>query len=775
MSDALVSIIIPAYNASEFIGRSMGSALSQTHGNIQVVVVDDGSSDNTVELVEQAAENDGRILLVRHELNKGRLEARRTGISRAEGDFALFLDADDELMPNAAEKLLALQVGDKSKNAGENKDASKNANEDEGFDIVQCDFDIRYLNYASTSERRFNRNFNRPPATVAYDEEITHLVFRERRTTWSLCGKLMRTELLKEAIAHIAPGSLTQAEDACLFFILSCLAHSYKGAPSLTGYVYHIDAGGSDARWKSMDLSQFQYSCRYVESMNFIRDFLENTGRLEQFGTDYRTVRYEHVRAVADKLAHMVNRDAKPAAFDQFVKHWDVAEAIAALSEVCWDEQADCVEGIAGASSLRCSPRQVKTVAAYHYHMHIGGAERVAATLANIWHERGYRVVFFADEPRELCAYDLPEDVIWITLPETEDVERGDYLKRAQIIEQAVRDYQIDAFVSHQWWNKLLAWDFLLLKTLDVPVCVFCHSIFEILFFEANVREFDCTRLFRHVDGIVTLSPADERFWRQFNPRVWQTCNPATIAPDPQRLSDLKGKNVIWVGRLSAFDKQPQEALEIMARAISHDPELTLTMVGTSDNKSDVQSLKSLARQLGISRSVSFVGPQDDTVAFYQRASMLLLTSRLDGWCLVLAEAQALGLPCVMYEMPYLTLTQGNRGIVAVEQGDRDGAARAVLDLAHDYEKRVALGQEAFANLREIAAFDLGALWDEIFEELSKGSVVRSGHELDDAQWDLLLDGLKESVRKASNPGIRTYAKQKSLNYARTIWHRIRR
>ncbi len=750
----LVSIIIPAYNASAYIARSISSALSQTHANVQVVVIDDGSTDDTAALVQAICARDKRVTLVRHEQNRGRLEARRTGIGAATGAFTLFLDADDELASNAAERLLAEQAG--------------------RFDIVQCDFDIRYLNYVSPDERRFNRDFNRPPAATAEGDDITHLVFRERRTTWSLCGKLMRTDLLKRAIGYIQPGSLTQAEDACLFFIVSCLANTYKGVPSLVGYVYHIDAGGSDARWKTMNLEQFGYSCGYVDAMERIRAFLDETGRADDLRADYETVRYEHVRAVADKLAHTVERPARPQAFAELVSRWKPAEAIAALSEVCWEEAADAVESVAASPALSCSPHRIRTVAAYHYRMHIGGAERVAATLANVWADQGLRVVFFADEPRENCAYDLPENVIWVELPATEGVERGAYAERAQVIERAVRDYHIDAFVSHQWWNRLIAWDMLLLKTLDVPFCVLCHSIFEILFFEANPAEFDCTRLFRHVDGLVVLSSADMAFWRRFNPRVWQTCNPATVQPDPARMSSLAGKDVVWVGRLSAFDKQPAEALEIMARAMAHDPELTLTLVGTSDNPRDERDLRALARRLGIEERVEFVGATGDTAPYYERASMLLLTSRLDGWCLVLAEAKALGLPCVMYEMPYLTLTQGSRGIVAVPQGDREAAARAVVELAADSARRAQLGADAFAHMCEIASFDLGALWEEVFAELARGSVRREGFDEQDAQWDLLLDGLKESVRKASDPGIRTYAKRKAYAAARSLYHRLK-
>ena len=748
-----VSIIIPAYNSGRVIGTSCACALAQTERDLEVIVIDDGSSDDTAARVEEIAAHDARVRLVRHPENRGRLEARRTGIQHAAGTFTLFLDSDDEIAPDLAEHLLTLQ--------------------DDRFDIVQCSFEMRYLAYITPDERQFNDDFNRAPDLEAEGDDVTHVVFRDRLTTWSLCGKLMRTDLLKRAIAEVPPSSLTQAEDACIYFIVSCLAESYKGVGDYRGYVYNIDLGGSDARWKQMDLDQFAFSCRYVDSMDLIGAYIERNGLWERLVDDYQTVRYEHVRAVADKLVTFVERPLRADAYDKLVTSWDVEEAVAALSEVAWDAPADCLQNVAKADALHCPPRPVRTVAAYLYNMHIGGAERVAADLVNLWHDQGLRVVFFADAPQSECAYELPEDVVWVQLPEAVSMERGGYLPRAQAIARALRRYQVDAYVSHQWWSPLLAWDLMLVKTLGVPFCLISHNLFMAQFYEPNPHEFDHSRIIRHTDALVVLSEADKRFWDKFNPRVRCTVNPMTTWPDEARRSKLTGKNVVWVGRLSSFDKQPQEALRIMARVMAHDPDCTLTLVGPAPSDGDLQHLKMLARSLGIEDRVEFAGPHDDPSPFYERAAVHLLTSRVDGWCLVLAESKAHGLPCVMYEMPYLTLTQGERGIIAVPQGDREGAARAVSALLDDESQRRALGQEAFEHIKEIAAVDRGAFWRDLFEELGHGSPERAGFEDADAEWDQLISGFKTSIDKALDLPVSSYVKRKGLKVAKAAWHRL--
>ncbi|GFE71017.1 glycosyltransferase [Chroococcus sp. FPU101] len=90
----LVSVIIPAYNAEVFIEKTLKSVLSQTYKNIEVIVIDDGSEDQTVDLVRKIMQQDQRVILLQ-QVNSGVAAARNLGIEKAKGEFIAPIDADD--------------------------------------------------------------------------------------------------------------------------------------------------------------------------------------------------------------------------------------------------------------------------------------------------------------------------------------------------------------------------------------------------------------------------------------------------------------------------------------------------------------------------------------------------------------------------------------------------------------------------------------------------------------------------------------------------------
>src|SRR5258708_28977223 len=107
--NSLASIIIPAYNASSYIRQTVQSALDQNYRDIEIIVMNDGSTDNSEEIIRQMQKEDPRIIY-QYKKNSGVSDTRNKGIALAKGSYLAFLDADDVWKPdNLEKKIRAIQ------------------------------------------------------------------------------------------------------------------------------------------------------------------------------------------------------------------------------------------------------------------------------------------------------------------------------------------------------------------------------------------------------------------------------------------------------------------------------------------------------------------------------------------------------------------------------------------------------------------------------------------------------------------------------------------
>lgn len=140
-----VSVVMPAYNAAATIEASMRSVLAQTHADVELVVVDDGSRDDSWERVRGIADGDARVVALRQP-NGGVAAARNTGIEAASGEYIAFLDSDDRWAPAKLETQLAW--------------------------MRQQDARVAYAAYERVDEEGRRLSLVQPPAAVDYRDML---------------------------------------------------------------------------------------------------------------------------------------------------------------------------------------------------------------------------------------------------------------------------------------------------------------------------------------------------------------------------------------------------------------------------------------------------------------------------------------------------------------------------------------------------------------------------------------------------------------------------
>lgn len=185
-----VSVIIPTYNRAHLVGRAIKSVLDQTFTDLELIVVDDGSTDNTEKAVRSF--QDIRIRYIRHKMSRGQSAARNTGIKEARGEYIAFLDDDDEWLPQKLERQLEVFARTKIANLGVVTSGRIIVSEDGTFEIERSIFNFRDDVYESL----LNLQWVPAPTTLLIRREcLDDNIFDENipnREDWDLCVRLSK-------------------------------------------------------------------------------------------------------------------------------------------------------------------------------------------------------------------------------------------------------------------------------------------------------------------------------------------------------------------------------------------------------------------------------------------------------------------------------------------------------------------------------------------------------------------------------------------------------
>lgn len=359
----------------------------------------------------------------------------------------------------------------------------------------------------------------------------------------------------------------------------------------------------------------------------------------------------------------------------------------------------------------------VKHVLLFFHALGVGGGELVTCSLAKLWKSMDIDVTILTDVPIDENAphQTLPQGVKHRVVPDYNTLTGDSYHQRAEALQRIIDETEADAMVFAHWFAESLPFDLVLCKENGLRTFVFVQSLFSLFFLDdVNPSLVEMPETYRLADGIISLSEADRAVWSAFNKHSYATSNPLSL-PIPEQPARLEGHTIIWPARLHP-DKYPERVIPIMQELVKLVPDAKLIMVGPVSHAYREQFVR-MADIAGVCKYIDLLGEASpvDMQRFYNEADAFLLTSRREGWSLALAEALASGLPCVMYALPYLTLTQKNPAVIAVDQGDSRGAAKALANVLTDKHRALEMGRAGRARLREIATYDHRAFWDSVF------------------------------------------------------------
>lgn len=196
--------------------------------------------------------------------------------------------------------------------------------------------------------------------------------------------------------------------------------------------------------------------------------------------------------------------------------------------------------------------------------------------------------------------------------------------------------------------------------------------------------------------------------------------NPLSFYPEASQKSNLENLKVLAVGKQS-YQKGYDRLLKSWKLVIEKHPNWMLDIYGSFDKKQD---LKQLAVDLRISESINFHKPTKQIAAKYAEASIYVMSSRYEGFGMVLIEAMAYGVPCISFDCPYgpSDIIQEDEDGYLVANGDTLAFAEKINTLIEDNSRRKKMGANAYKNVQRYHVKPIALQWDSLFKTLTSST-----------------------------------------------------
>ena len=268
----MISIIVPVYNVGKYIRECLESILLQTYTDFQVIIVDDGSTDNTMEIVSECKDK-FKELLILYQKNSGVSVARNTAFDYIRGEYTIYIDPDDFLELHMFENL-------------HNKAEESNA------DIVICEY---YVYYGEKDDRNYIERYNKNQNIIYENFDVMDLMLKYK-LQGQLWNKLFKTELLKRIDFKFEPNRYIQ--DA--FPVFRAIYNSKRICFVEKPLYYYRQRKTSTVHKKNSKLAEDYYHAM-TSIINYIKD--------ENIVVNMKSLNIFKVNVLSHFIAHYTDAD----------------------------------------------------------------------------------------------------------------------------------------------------------------------------------------------------------------------------------------------------------------------------------------------------------------------------------------------------------------------------------------------------------------------------------------------------------------------------------
>lgn len=255
-----VSVVVPVFNVGDALERCFNSLCNQTLKDIEIICIDDCSTDGSWDVILNYSKKDARFRVVRHETNKSANICRKEGALLAKGEYILFVDPDDCLEQEA----LYIAYGCAIQN-----------------DVEVVHFGTNVINAGVTQKQiEWYEKFSRPYNGIIYGDEIFTKCFISEEYRFNIWNKLVKSPLCQKAMRECVDEYLPKAQDLYAWFLIAFYAKSYIG---ITNKLYNYYFGGGISGGRTFTEDKFIRHCSQANVLYYIIEFLIKNDALYKY------------------------------------------------------------------------------------------------------------------------------------------------------------------------------------------------------------------------------------------------------------------------------------------------------------------------------------------------------------------------------------------------------------------------------------------------------------------------------------------------------------
>lgn len=645
-----ITVIVPNYNNAIFLEKCLSSLVTQTLPEIEVIIVDDGSQDDSLEIITQFTQNYKNFKLVRHKLNMSLHMARKTGVANAIGDYIMFLDPDDFYSADACEVAYHAAI--------------------KGYDIVQ--FSVAPINLGGLSVSAmegYERWYNSYPYGYHSQNEIIYDSLIAGTLSHSVCHKIFDRYICQYAFAQTESNYFPLTED---FYEFMIIVMSIRNFYKINDKLYNCTRG--------QGLSSFDSSAGRIMRRRGIGKLLAPINKFLD-GNKLSFLKPSMKKILfSSSIRYLL--DFNPVLIESYLEviseQYGILYTITnLLSE--YDGRKDsllCLLSSANEFKPKCRCLKKNSsckLGLIITHLNNSIYALVLLPIIKLLASRQIQVVIFTNQTGSFLEAFRPYAEIYSIIDYRDDIkEKEIYLEQ---LYRYIKESGIGMMLIYDINNPTILWDILLVHLLKLPVVGILDDDIACEFIKPRDRGYNhrhWLNMLKYMDRVIVHSTVAETYLQIQGVECQRVEIPKKNSANLIHLSTQK--NILLMGNIGNGNHQTKEAFLVFREVLKLNPDVFLIVAGTFASQNAMKTLSQWVRNSGMESKIRIIDNKKNIKALLDDASILLSTSFTNNYTNGIELALAQGIQCVAYDIPALRQYAG-KNLVLVPQGKYEKAA----------------------------------------------------------------------------------------------------